>query len=78
MSCNQHSLEARRREYALCDLINIQFRFHTNLKKCERLNHVSRYPVHPSSAAPHGTKFSKTYLNKERKVGILSTGFRFQ
>ncbi|CAJ0610236.1 unnamed protein product [Cylicocyclus nassatus] len=45
---------------------------HSNLKKCERLNHVSRYPVHPSSAAPHGTKFSKTYLNKERK--FLSAG----
>ncbi|PIC18942.1 hypothetical protein B9Z55_024657 [Caenorhabditis nigoni] len=45
---------------------------HTNLKKCERLNHVARYPVHPSSAAPHDTKFSKTYLNKDRK--FLSAG----
>ena len=44
---------------------------HTNLKKCERLNHVPRYPVHPSSAAPHDTKFSKTYLNKDRKVSVL-------
>ncbi|PIO71538.1 hypothetical protein TELCIR_06566 [Teladorsagia circumcincta] len=44
---------------------------YANLKKCERLNHVSRYPVHPSSAAPHDTKFSKTYLNKDRKGGNL-------
>ncbi|TMS36464.1 hypothetical protein L596_003617 [Steinernema carpocapsae] len=41
---------------------------HTNLKKCDRLNHVSRFPVHPSSASPHDTKFSRSYLNKDKKV----------
>lgn len=41
---------------------------HTNLKKCNRLNHVSRFPVHPSNAAPHDNKFSKAYLTKEQKV----------
>ena len=41
---------------------------HTNLKKVDRLNHVNRLPVHPSSNQ-HDNKFPKTYLNKEKKVG---------
>ncbi|KAK6762135.1 hypothetical protein RB195_023015 [Necator americanus] len=43
------------------------FHKHRLLRKCEQLNHASRYLVPPSSATPYGTNFSRTYLNKERK-----------
>uniref|UniRef100_A0A915HQ22 Uncharacterized protein n=1 Tax=Romanomermis culicivorax TaxID=13658 RepID=A0A915HQ22_ROMCU len=43
-----------------------ELRKHATLKKCDRLNHVNRLPVHP--AAHNQEKFRKTYLNKEKKL----------